>query len=320
MKRRGNLYHLICDIDNLILAEKKASKNKSKQRGVKWFNKNKDMNILMLNEALINKTFKTSEYTIFKIFDPKEREIYKLPYYPDRIVHHAIMNILESIFVDSFTKDTYNCIKKRGIHGALNSLTKSLKDETSNLYCLKLDIRKFYPSIDHDILKLLLRRKFKDKDLLWILDEIVDSTKGIPIGNYLSQYFGNFYLNYFDHYIKEELGVKHYLRYCDDIVITHNSKEYLRFIFNQIRVYLKDKLKLDVKSNYQIFLIRSRGIDFVGYKSYVEYIELRDSIKRKIIRMLRYNRNIKSIASYNGWLIHCNSINFRRKYNLLEFT
>ncbi len=318
MKRKGNLYHLICDIDNLILAEKKASRNKSKQYGVKWFNKNKDMNILMLNEALINKTFKTSEYSIFTIKDPKEREIYKLPYYPDRIVHHAIMNILESIFVDTFTKDTYNCIKKRGIHGALNSLTKSLKDKDNNLYCLKLDIKKFYPNINNDILKSLLRRKFKDKDLLWILDEIIDSTKGIPIGNYLSQYFGNFYLTYFDHWLKEELKVKSYFRYCDDIVITHNSKEYLKDVFNKIKIYLKDKLKLEIKSNYQIFLISKRGIDFVGYVSYYRYIKLRKSIKKRIIRMLRYNRNIKSIASYNGWLVHCNSINFRRKYNLLK--
>ena len=206
MKRIGYLYEKIYDLDNLILAERKARRGKSKQYGVREFDKNPMDNIINLYYILLNKEYRTSEYIVFKIKDPKEREIFRLPYYPDRIVHHAIMNILEPIFVKCFTVNTYSCIKGRGILLCLNNLKKALKDKENTKYCLKLDIQKFYPSVDNEILKKLLRKKFKDEDLLNLLDEIIDSSQGLPIGNYLSQYFANFYLTYFDHYIKAGIG------------------------------------------------------------------------------------------------------------------
>jgi RNA-directed DNA polymerase len=134
----------------------------------------------------------------------RKGKYYRLPYFPDRITHHAVMNILEPIFMQLFTSDTYSCIKKRGIHAAALAVKKALRNEPATRYCLKLDIKKFYPNIDHQVLKHLLRRKFKDEDLLWLLDEIIDSAPGLPIGNYLSQYFANFYLTYFDHWIKKQ--------------------------------------------------------------------------------------------------------------------
>lgn len=127
---------------------------------------------------------------------------------PDRILHHAIMNILEPIWVSVFTKDTYSCIKGRGIHGAMRNVKRAIKDRENARYCLKIDIRKFYPSIDHDVLKAIIRRKIKCKDTLALLDTIIDSTDGVPIGNYLSQYFANLMLAYFDHWIKEEKRVR----------------------------------------------------------------------------------------------------------------
>lgn len=315
MKRYNNLYNKICDIDNLILADKKAKKGKSKKKDVIEFNKNYDLNLLKLNEILINKTYKTSKYHMFNIFEPKQREIYKLPYYPDRIVHHAIMNILEDIFVKTFTSDTYNCIKKRGIYKAFYKLKHILKyDKPNTQYCLKLDIKKFYPNINNEILKLLLRKKFKDNDLLKLLDEIIDSTNGIPIGNYLSQFFSNFYLTYFDHWIKEELKIKYYFRYCDDIIILNNNKEELHIILNKIKNYLNDNLKLEIKSNYQIFKVEDRGINFLGYVFFHNYILLRKSIKLRFIKMIKINKNLKSIGSYNGWLCHANCINLKNKY------
>ena len=172
MKRIGNLYEKICDIENLYLADAKASKGKSMMHGVIRHRRNRDENLRKLHELLQNGNFKTSEYKTFKIFDPKEREIYQLPYYPDRIVHHAIMNILEPIFVSVLTKDTYSCIKGRGIHGVVKNIRKSLSDVDNSIYCLKLDIRKFYPSIDHKILKEIIRRKIKDIRLLSLLDNI----------------------------------------------------------------------------------------------------------------------------------------------------
>ena len=160
MKRYNNLFEKIISIDNLRLAERKARKGKEHKYGVRMFDKNREENLLKLHEDLKNKTFKTSEYTIFKIYEPKERIIYKLPYYPDRIVHHAIMNILEPIFLSVFTYNTYSCIKNRGIHGCMKQVDKIIaKNKSKKLYCLKIDIRKFYPSINHDILKALLRKK-----------------------------------------------------------------------------------------------------------------------------------------------------------------
>ena len=223
------------------------------------------------------------------------------------------MNILEPILVQTFTADTYSCIKGRGIHAAANSVKKALSDKENTLYCLKLDVTKFYPSIDHDILKQLLRKKFKDSDLLWLLDEIIDSAPGLPIGNYLSQYLANFYLTYFDHWIKEEMNVKYYFRYADDLVILASSKPYLHFLLSYIKAYLKTELSLDVKGNYQIFPVESRGIDFVGYKFYHTHTLLRKSIKKNFARMVANNPNDASIASYMGWAKHCNSVNLLNK-------
>lgn len=313
MKRLNNLYEKIASIDNIILADQRAQKGKLDQDGVKIHNKNKENNILKLHDMLVSQTYKTSEYDIFKVHEPKEREVYRLPYYPDRICHHAIMNVLEPIFVATFTADSYSCIKGRGIHKASYNLRKALRNVDETTYCLKLDIRKFYPSIDHQILKSLLMRKFKDEKLLDLLDEIIDSAPGLPIGNYLSQYLANFYLTYFDHFLKENLKVKYYFRYADDIVILHSNKAQLWQIFNCIDNYLQMFLKLEIKGNYQVFPVAKRGIDFVGYVHYHTHIRLRKSIKQRFAKMLKRRPRRESIASYTGWTKHCNSKNLMKK-------
>lgn len=313
MKRISNLYPKVISIENLNVSDTKAQKGKSKQYGVMLHNKNKESNIKKLHAMLQEKTYKTSEYDVFKVYEPKEREVYRLPYFPDRIVHHAIMNVLESIFVSTFTANTYSCIKNRGIHACANAVKKSLKDVPGTKYCLKLDIKKFYPSIDHAVMKDLLRRKFKDEGLLWLLDEIIDSAPGLPIGNYLSQYLANFYLSYFDHWIKEEIGVKHYFRYADDIVILSGNKQALHYILSEIRQYLLNNLKLQVKENYQVFPVKSRGIDFVGYKFFHTHTLLRKRIKQNFARKLSQKHNALSIPSYLGWAKHCDSINLINK-------
>lgn len=314
MKRKGNLYESIISIDNLRLADKKAQRGKTKQYGVKIHNSRAESNLFMLHEMLLNKTYKTSNYQVFKVFEPKEREVYRLPYYPDRITHHAIMNILEPIFVSQFTSDTYSCIKGRGIHSASKKIKKCLKDIPGTKYCLKLDIVKFYPNVDPDILKSLLRRKIKDNDLLWLLDEIIDSAGGLPIGNYLSQYFANYYLTYFDRWIKEELKAKNYFRYADDIIILSSNKKDLHDKLSKIRTYLKENLNLEIKSNYQVFPVESRGIDFLGYRFYHTHTLLRKRIKQNFAKMLKSNRkNRESIASYKGWAKHANTKHLLKK-------
>lgn len=334
MKRLGNLYEQICSLENLCLADDKARKGKLRTVGVIEHDKNREENLLKLRETLLNGTFKMSEYKIFTIYEPKEREIYRLPYFPDRILHHAIMNVLEPIWISIFTADTYSCIKNRGIHAAANNLRRAIRQiertapggPDAPLYCLKLDIRKFYPSIKHDILKEIIRRKLKDKRLLRLLDDIIDTTDGVPIGNYLSQYFANLYLGYFDHWLKETKKVKYYFRYADDIVILSSDKAYLHSLLDEIIGYVAG-LKLEVKKNKQVFMVarkkkrknekqRGRGIDFLGYVFYRKETKLRKSIKQTFCRKLgKLNKreNIteqafkQAICPWWGWAKHCDS-------------
>lgn len=313
MKRINNIYDQIISIENLRIAESKARKGKANQYGVKVFDKEPESNIFKLHEMLLNKTYRTSEYTTFTVYEPKERLVFRLPYFPDRITHHAIMNVLEPIFVKVFTNDTFACIKKKGIHAAANGIKRALLDQDNTRYCLKLDIVKFYPNVDHDILKQLLRRKFKDNDLLWLLDEIIDSADGLPIGNYLSQYLANFYLTYFDHWIKESQSIKYYFRYADDIVILSSNKPHLHQTLAEIKTYFKENLHLQVKDNYQVFPVEKRGIDFVGYVFYHTHTLLRKSIKKRFAKAISKSKNKATIAAYNGWAKHCNSKNLIKK-------
>lgn len=312
MKRISNLYEQITSMKNLVEADKKAQQGKSNQYGVMLHNRNREGNLLMLQDMLLSKTYCTSAYDIFTIYEQKERVVYRLPFFPDRITHHAIMNVLEPIFVSTFNADTYSCIKKRGIHALMQNLKQDLKDFSGTQYCLKFDIKKFYPSIDHDSLKNLLRRKFKDTDLLWLLDEIIDSAPGLPIGNYLSQYLANFYLSYFDHWIKETKRVKYYYRYADDIVILHADKAPLHELLIEIKSYLQN-LKLEVKGTHQVFPVDVRGIDFVGYVFRHTHIKIRKQIKKNFAKKLRNNPVHPSKASYLGWLGHCNAIHLTKK-------
>ena len=307
MKRVGNLYQKIISIDNLKIADKKARKGKSNQYGVKQHLKREIENIESLHELLNHNKFITSNYHKFEINEGKKRTIARLPYYPDRIVHHALINYLEPLFVSVFTSDTYSCIKKRGVHKASYNLRKALKNVPDTKYCLKLDIKKFYNSIDQKILKSLLRKKIKDVMLLNMLDEIIESyDEGLPLGSLLSQFLGNYYLTYFDHWIKEDLKIKNYFRYCDDCVILGDNKEDLHEVFLKVEKYLNN-LNLEVKGNWQIFPVEDRSIDFVGFRHYHTHTLLRKTIKKNYIKS-------KNKERWNGWLIHCNSLNLRKKY------
>lgn len=312
MKRIGNIYEQITSLQNIQQADAKAQRGKTKQYGVVLHNCNQESNHLVLQDLLVNRTYQTSAYDTFKVYEPKERLVYRLPFFPDRIAHHAIMNVLEQYFVSTFNADTYSCIKKRGIHQLLRNLRYDLSDIPGTRYCLKLDIKKFYPTVDHDVLKGLLRRKFKDQDLLWLLDEIIDSAPGLPIGNYLSQYLANFYLSYFDHWIKEQKLVKYYYRYADDIVILDSEKGRLHELLSEIKIYLSS-LKLEVKDNYQVFPVAARGIDFVGYVSFHSHIRIRKEIKKSFARKIARNPATSSAASYLGWLGHCNGKHLTKK-------
>lgn len=317
MKRISHLYEQIISVGNLRLADEKARRGKTNSYGVQAHDRNREANIQALHEALLTKTFRSSQYDVFTIHEPKERIIYRLPYYPDRIVHHAIMNVLEKIWVRTFTHNTFSCVKGRGIEGCAQYVTKIIrKYDGRPLYCLKIDIRKFYPSIKHRVLMRIVRRKIKDKDLLWLLDEIICSTdrsvmpirniasglngeteiyavngQNLPIGNYLSQYLANLVLCYFMHKVNEELKLDS-AEYADDIIFLADNKETLRDALNNfIRPYIEEELELKLKDNWQIFPIaenradrHGRALDFVGYKFYRRQKFIRKSIKQNFCR------------------------------------
>lgn len=327
MKRYDILFDQICNIDNLRLADKKARIGKKRNRGVQLFDRDPEGNLQRLRSLLLSGNYHTSRYTFFTVHDPKERTIARLPYYPDRIVHHAIMNVIEPIITKMYTADTYACIKGRGAHLARHRIMEAMrKDPEGTKYCLKLDIRKYYPSIDHEILKGILRKKFKDVRLLALLDEIIDSADGLPIGNYLSQTLANVFLAYFDHYVKETLGVKYYYRYVDDIVILSGDKDELRRLFFLIRDRLAAQ-KLTVKKNWQIFPVEARGLDFLGFVFRHGYIRLRKRIKRNLFKALAHLRKVcqsvkeirLAVGSYIGWLKYTNSKNLISTLNSFSY-
>lgn len=321
MKRVNNIFERICSLDNLQAADERARKRKQYSYGVRLHDKRREKNLKELSEKMLKGEYRTSEYSVFTIHEPKEREIYRLPYYPDRIVHHAIMNVLEPIWVGTFIKNTYSCIKDRGIHKAVNDVKDALRsDADGTRYCLKIDIRKFYPSIDHDVLKGIIRKKIKDVRLLAMLDEIIDSAEGVPIGNYLSQFFANLYLSYFDHWVKEGARVKHYFRYADDMVFFGEDKESLHRLLDEVKTQLAE-LKLQVKDNWQVFPTVARGIDFLGYVFFHDHTRLRKSIKKRMfrkvgrVRILSESQKHQAMASWIGWLQYCNSKRLKVKLN-----
>lgn len=312
MKREGNLYKEFCSEENIRLAFMNARKGKRHYKEVKEIDNNFEYYMNDLKQILVEKRFKTSKYEVFqRKSGGKIREIYKLPYYPDRIVHHCIIQVVQDLWMNLLIRDTFSTIPGRGIHDGVKRIKKALKDTRGTKYCLKLDIKKYYPSINHDILKNVIRRKIKDKNFLSLLNEIIDSAPGIPIGNYVSQWFGNLYLAYFDHWVKEELKCKYYYRYCDDLVILGKSKAELRIKMSKIQEYLSANLDLNIKSNHQIFPIDSRGLDFLGYRFFHGYT----LVRKRIVKAMKKNlNNPKSMASYWGWLKHANAYRLTKKY------
>ena len=321
MKRYGNLFNKIIHKQNILTAHINAKKGKTCYREVQSFDKNLVQRVNHIHNILKNKEYHVLEYKIdTRVERGKERVIYKLPYNPDRVIHHALLQIVEPILSQVYIKDTYQSIKGRGVHKAKDRLKEFLKDKEGTKYCLKIDIKKFYPSVDNDILKDLIRKKIKCRDTLELIDIIIDSTKGLPIGNYTSQTFGNYYLSYFDHYVKEGLAVKYYIRYADDMVFFSHSKEDLHALKIKIERYLNEQLNLQLKGNWQVFPTRTRGVDFLGFRFFEGFILLRKSIKKAYQRVInKLNKGgtnisfLRSLMSYWGWLKATNSYNLIRK-------
>ena len=281
-----------------------------------------------LSDALASGSYRTSPYKTKTVYEPKERLIYILPFYPDRIIHHAIMNVLEPILDGMMYANSYACRKGKGQHAGSRRCMQFVKRYS---YCLQCDISKFYPSVDHAVLKALLAHKFKDAPLLALLYEVIDSVPGgknVPIGNYLSQWFGNFYLTELDRYAYETLHVKAYLRYCDDFCIFDNDKSRLKEIADGVEAFLGDRLKLRL-SKRRVYPT-AQGVDFLGYRHFPGYILLRKRTAKRIRRnmrgvmwqlrhrMISKDQARSKVASAYGWLKHAQTYHLRRAIGLDE--
>lgn len=299
MKRLGTgLYEQIISKDNLYLAHINASKGKSHYNEVKEVNSSLDIKVEELHTLLKNRMFRTSPYRIaHRVEGGKLRDIYILPYYPDRIVQHALLQQIGDRFYTSFIRDTFQSIKGRGTSDARKRVSRFIRNHNPSHY-LQMDISKFYPSVPNKILKAKVRKLIKCTDSLCLLDNIIDSCKGLPIGNYTSQVLGNYYLTDLDWFIKQNLGVKGYFRYCDDLVLFGNSPKELHSIQHLICEFVSSE-GLHIKPDWKVAKLNT-GCDFVGYQFFDSGIKLRDSIYKSAKEALEISP--EAVPAYFGWV------------------
>ena len=380
MKAHNQLWDFIVSDENLMEAHKNAKKGKGWYEEVLIVERDihsdpeKPMGKLIpkLQRKMKNHTYHTSQYKTQQRKEGKKiRDLYKLPYFPDRIAQWAVIQVIEPILIRNLITDTYSAIPRRGIHAGLKRLRHWINtDVFGTQFCLKVDARHFYQSINHEILKDKFRRIFKDPDLIWFMDEVIDSVDtatqedrerlskilplsdmmlkrsirgrhetpeerekrylqsgvGLPIGNYFSQYGGNFYFSEFDHWMKEVLHVKYYMRYMDDIIILMDSKEKLHELRKQIEVFFEANMRITMKDNWQVFPTFKRGVDYLGYRTFLDFTLLRkttcQSFRRKMNRLKKKADSGKEfthsdfccVFSYIGWLKSCDSFRLYQKY------
>jgi RNA-directed DNA polymerase len=281
MKTAKNLFNRIITFENLLCAAQQAAKGKRERIYVLSFFEKLEDQLFKLADELSTFRYKPGTYQTFTIYEPKRRMISAAPF-RDRVVHHALINIIGPILEKSFIHDSYANRVDKGTHRAIRRYQSFLRQFD---FALKCDIKKYFPSIDHTILKSLIRHRIQDKKTLWLVDKIIDNSneqefvcdyfsedtlftplerrKGLPIGNLTSQYFANFYLDRFDHFIKEELGCRGYLRYVDDFVIFADSKKRLHEVKKRV-VHFLDKLRLQLNPSRNMLYPCSVGTSFLG--------------------------------------------------------
>jgi len=343
MKTSKNLFDSVCSFENLHLAYLRARKCKKYRDYVLEFSYNLEQNLLKLRKELLNQTYQHGSYREFIICDAKKRHIRAAPF-RDRVVHHALCNIIEPIFDKSFIYDSYACREDKGTHRAIKRLQEFLKIESllyahNTSYCLQSDVSKYFNNIDHQILLSLIQRKIKDQKVIWLVKEILNSCHirkihenlfdfritGIPIGNLTSQLFANIYLNELDQFVKHQLRIKYYIRYMDDFLVLHPSKQKLYQIKQETQAFLQKKLNLELHpKKVNIFPVKD-GVCFLGYRNFKDYRLLRkDTVKRFIKRTKIYQKKLahglmtqkkfnNSLQSWSAYASFANSWRLRKK-------
>lgn len=324
-------FEKIYSFENLYRAHLRARLGKRKERDVIDFESNLSENLVTLSESIRNKTYKISGYYSFKVYDPKERDIHAL-YYRDRVVQHCICDeVLEPILDKTLIYDNCACRKNKGTHFSMDRLSGFLREfykkyGTQGCY-LKIDIRKYFNSIDHGILKEILFKRIYDNDVLELLYHVIDSYefspgKGLPLGNQTSQWFAILYLDRIDRLIKEDLHIHYYTRYMDDMVLLHQDKEYLCHCRDEIQWILRRQRQLDTNEKTKIFPIKN-GVNYLGFHFYLTETgkvvrKIKQATKKKYkkkIKLMQYQYkkyeisfdDVKAVLnSYRAHLSHGN--------------
>lgn len=334
-KRHGKLFEQIVEFDNLYNAYLKARRNKRYRPEVLEFSAHLEENLIQMQNELIWGQYRTGKYRMFYVHEPKKRLVAALPF-KDRVVQHAIMAAIEPLFERQFISGSYACRPGKGMHAGADQVQRWLRQCRHNwgdVYCLKADVRKYFPNINHGVLKRILRRTIKDKRVLALLDEVIESAEepgelnpvGIPIGNLTSQLFANLYLNELDQFTKHKLKSKYYIRYMDDFLLLSDSKQQLWQWLREIEAFLHANLALELNHKTAIFPVASRGIDFLGYRIWPDYRLLRkSSVKRMRRKIKAYKRKYaagemgaddinRSVQSWLGHAQHADSYRIRTK-------
>jgi len=325
-----NQYDKHLTFDALLKAHERASKTKRNSKEVLRFEIDLESNLINVYKKLKNQTYEMGRYREFTIYEPKERIIRSLPYL-DRVVHQwYIHEFIKPYIVPRLIYDTYACIDGRGTHKAVDRLQqfmRKMKNKYGSYYILKCDIKGFFYNIDKDVLYAILKKYIKDEKLLHLTKKFVYDdldTVGIPIGNYTSQYFANIYMNELDHYVKEELKVKYYVRYMDDFILLLETKSDAKRILCLIEQFLEENLHLELNHKSGYFPNKA-GVEFCGFKIFESYRRLRKRSYKKIKKKVKkwnvlYRHNVLDIKQasleWNSWIAHSNyasSYSMRKK-------
>lgn len=331
-----DLYPRIYDFENLHAAYLKARKGKRYKHDAMEFACNLEENLIVLQNELIWKTYRTGKYRIFKTHEPKEREVAALPF-RDRVVQHALVAVIEPIWERRFIHDSYACRPGKGTHAGADraqAFLRRVKRQHGRVYALKADIAKYFASIDHAVLRQLIYKRIACRDTRWLIDEILSSTTsqteqvpcGLPIGNLTSQLWANVYLHELDEFVKHNLRERYYLRYMDDFVEIHHDKQHLHQARHIIEAFLQDRLRLRTNAKTQVFPVDSshgRALDFLGYRIWTTHRKLRKSSQKRMKRNLKrlerlfrhgaisLGRITASITSWTGHARHADSYRTR---------
>ncbi len=329
MKRYGHLFERIVSFDNLLLASEKALRGQKRKPAAARFFFNLETELLQLQEELIAGTYQPRPYHVFEIFEPKRRQICAADL-RDRVVHHAICNLIEPIFERRAVGDSFACRKGKGAHAAVARAQQLARRFD---YFLQCDMSKYFASVDHEVLNRLLRRILKDEHLLQLLDRIIDQPlpgsapgKGMPIGSLTSQHFANLYLGELDHFVKERLRIKGYLRYMDDVLTFGQEKSALHETLAAEREFLREELRLELKERAIVIAPVTEGISFLGFRVFPGTIRLSRDKWARFRRRVREREAAyisgeigeddlaRTVSSMVGHVLHADTLEARRSF------